>query len=290
MLRTLIVDDEAPARQRLRRLLDPLVEAGRLAVVGEAADGVEALATLEEEPVDLLFLDVQMPELGGFDVLDRLPPSNRPSVVFTTAHDQYALRAFEANAVDYLLKPIEAARLEEAVRRVEARRDGDGSGRHAMQERLAELLEYLDRQSFEAAPRATGASGGGPPGEGAGERPEYLRQLSVPGKDRLLVIPVEDLLAAEVHDGITRLYVLTQAPGAPPAVARHIVSYTLDALEQRLDPEAFMRVHRSALVQLRHIREMISWFSGRYKLVLTGGHEVVASRARSKELRDRLSL
>jgi two-component system LytT family response regulator len=277
MLRTLLADDEAPARQRLRRLLDPLVEAGRVSVVGEAADGVEALAVLEEEPVDLLFLDIQMPELDGFAVLDRLPPTNRPAVVFTTAYDQYALRAFDANAVDYLLKPIEEARLEEAVRRVEGRRDGDGAGRHAMQERLAELLEYLDRQSFEAAPLPDG-------------RHEYLRQLSVPGKDRLLVVPVEDLLAAEVQDGITRLFVLTNAPGTAPTATRHIVSYTLDALEQRLDPEAFMRVHRSALVQLRHIREMISWFSGRYKLVLTGGHEVVASRARSKELKDRLSL
>jgi two-component system LytT family response regulator len=277
MLRTLLVDDEAPARQRLGRLLEPLVEQGRVAVVGEAADGVEALHLLEEEPVDLLFLDIQMPELGGFDVLDRIPPHNRPAVVFTTAYDQYALRAFEANAVDYLLKPVEAARLEEAVRRVEARRDGDGGARHAMQERLAELLEYLDRQSFEATPR--------PP-----ERPEPIRQVSVPGKDRLLVIPVEDLLAAEVQDGITRLFVLTHPAGGPPTLARHIVSYTLDALEQRLDPDAFMRVHRSALVQLRHIREMIAWFSGRYKLVLTGGYEVVASRARSKELRDRLSL
>lgn len=284
MLRTLLVDDEAPARQRLRRLLEPFAEAGRVAVVGETADGVEALAFLEDEPVDLLFLDIQMPELDGFAVLDRLPPSNRPAVVFTTAYDQYALRAFDANAVDYLLKPIEEARLEEAVRRVEGRRDGGDGGRHAMQERLAELLEYLDRQSFESVPSPPQA------GSSTGERHEYLRQLSVPGKDRLVVIPVADLLAAEVHDGITRLYVLAQPPGAPPSATRHIVSYTLDALEQRLDPDAFMRVHRSALVQLRHIREMISWFSGRYKLVLTGGHEVVASRARSKDLKDRLSL
>ena len=277
MLRTLLVDDEAPARQRLRRLLDPLAEDGRVEVVGEAADGVDALEALADEAVDLLFLDIQMPGLDGFGVLDRLPPDDRPSVVFTTAYDQYALRAFEANAVDYLLKPIEAARLDEAVRRVEARRDGDDGERHRMQERLGELLEYLDRQSFEAAPRPDG-------------RQEPLRQLSVPGKDRLLVVPVEDILSAEVEDGITRLYVLTQPPGAPAAVARHIVSHTLDALEGRLDPEHFMRVHRSALVQVRHIREMISWFSGRYKLVLSGGHEVVASRSRSKELRDRLSL
>ncbi|MDX1418913.1 MAG: LytTR family DNA-binding domain-containing protein [Rubricoccaceae bacterium] len=282
MLRTLIVDDEAPARQRLRRLLDPFVEGGRLDVRGEATDGVEALDLLREEPVDLLFLDVKMPELGGFDVLDRLPPLNRPSVVFTTAYDQYALRAFEANAVDYLLKPIESDRLEEAVRRVEARRAGDGAGRQAMQERLAELLEYLDQQSF--------SDGAAPPRPDGVARVEYLRQLSVPGKDRLIVVNVDDLLAAEVQEGITRLFVLAQAPGTAPSVARHLVSYTLDALEHRLDPEAFMRVHRSSIVQLSHIREMISWFSGRYKLVLTGGHEVVASRARSKELKDRLSL
>lgn len=284
MLRTLIVDDEAPARQRLRRLLEPLAQRGRLDIVGEAVDGVEALSLLDEEPVDLLFLDVKMPELDGFDVLDRLPPENRPAVVFTTAYDQYALRAFEANAVDYLLKPIEDARLDEAVRRVEARQDGDGSGQHAMQERLAELLEYLDRQSFEAT------SAKPPSNKNAGEGADYLRQLSVPGKDRLIVVHAEDLLAAEVQEGITRLYVLRQSPGAPPTVDRHLVSYTLDALEQRLDPEAFMRVHRSSIVQLAHIREMISWFSGRYKLVLSGGHEVVASRARSKELKDRLSL
>ena len=99
-----------------------------------------------------------------------------------------------------------------------------------------------------------------------------------------------DLVAAEVQDGITRLFVRTQKPDGTSAIARYIVSYTLDTLESRLDPARFMRVHRSALVQLHHIREMVSWFSGRYKLILTAGHEVLASRARSKALRDRLSL
>lgn len=277
MLRILLVDDEAPARQRLRRLLDPLMEAGSLASVAEAADGVEALAYLEEEPIDLLFLDIQMPELDGFAVLDRLPPENRPAVVFTTAYDRYALRAFEANAVDYLLKPIDEARLSEAIRRVEERQNAGAAEQQATQDRLAELLEYLDQQSFAGALTPSDA-------------PDYLQQLSVPGKDRLLVFPVEQLLSAEVQDGITRLYVLNVPPGNPPSVARHIVSYTLDALEHRLDPAQFMRVHRSALVQVPQIREMVSWFSGRYKLVLAGGHEVVASRARSRELKDRLSL
>lgn len=269
MLRTLIVDDEAPARARLRRMLQPFEDAGRVAVVGEAADGVEALETLEETPTDLLLLDIQMPELSGFDVLDRLGPEDRPLVVFTTAFDEYALQAFEAAAVDYLLKPISEERLDAALARAERLR-GD---RAAHDDRLAQLLEYLDRPTAAPAPPAG----------------EPLRQLSVPVRDRLVVVPVEKLLSAEVQDGITRLYVLDQQDGRPHAT-RHLVSHTLDALEARLDPHAFMRVHRAALVHLDYIREMVPWFSGRYKLVLETGHEVIASRARSRELKDRLSL
>lgn len=274
MLNTLIVDDEAPARSRLARLLQPFVEDERVQIVGEAADGVEALEKLDDEDVDLLLLDIQMPGLSGFDVLDRLPPERRPVVVFTTAHDAYALRAFEASAVDYLLKPIREDRLAAAVERAEKLSDG---ARRAGDDRLGELLEYLDRQAVQQ-PKPD-------------EQADYLRQLSIPGSDRLTIVSVDHLLAAEVEEGITRLYVLGDAaPGRPPQVGRHIVSHTLDALERRLDPEHFMRVHRSSIVQLDHIREMIQWFSGRYKLVLTGGHEVIASRSRSKELRDRLSL
>ncbi len=278
MLRTLVVDDEAPARSRLTRLLEPFAEGGRIEVVGEAVDGVEALERLEAGGVDLVLLDIQMPGLDGFDVLDRLPPEGRPVVVFTTAHDEYALRAFEASAVDYLLKPIQQDRLALAIERAEKMADGDGAKRDG-EDRLADLLEYLDRQA------------GSPPAEKGGD---YLKQLSIPGSDRLMIVSTEQLLSAEVEDGITRLYVLqndeARPPGRPTQPSRHIVSHTLDALEQRLDPEHFIRVHRSAIVQLGHIREMIQWFSGRYKLVLTGGHEVIASRSRSRELRDRLSL
>jgi two-component system LytT family response regulator len=278
MLNILIVDDEAPARSRLTRLLQPFVEDDRVEIVGEATDGVEALERLEDEDVDLLLLDIQMPGLSGFDVLDRLPPEHRPIVVFTTAHDAYALRAFEASAVDYLLKPIREDRLAAAIERAEKLR---GTGRSASDDRLAELLEYLDRQAVSEPPQR--------------EKTDYLKQLSIPGNDRLTIVSVDQLLAAEIEEGITRLYVMhAPAVGAPtdrkPEIGRHIVSHTLDALEQRLDPADFMRVHRSSIVQLSHIREMIQWFSGRYKLVLTGGHEVIASRSRSKELRDRLSL
>lgn len=275
MLHMLIVDDEAPARDRLRRLLDSFADSGRLGPVAEARDGVEALDVLEREPVDLLFLDVRMPEMNGFDVLERLPPGNRPAVVFTTAYDEYALKAFEANAVDYLLKPIDMQRLRESVARVERQRGAEA--RRSREAHLAELLETLDRQALDPS-----VASETPPPEG------YLRRLSVESRDRLLVIGVDDFIAAEVQDGITNLFV--RASTADAELQRHIVPHSLDALEARLDPAQFMRVHRSALVQLSEIQEMISWFSGRYKLIMTGGHEVMASRSRSRELRDRLSL
>lgn len=262
MLRVLIADDEAPARSRLRRLLAPLEENGVIGPIDEAEDGVDALDQLSAGDHDLAFLDVRMPGLDGFDVLDRLAPDARPAIVFTTAYDEYAIRAFEANAVDYLLKPIEADRLGQAVERARHRAEDDA-------DRLGTLLEQLDA---DASPQREVSE-------------EPIRQLSIPARDRLLVVQAEEILAAEVNDGITNLFVREH-----DQLRRHIVPFTLDALESRLDPRDFMRVHRSAIVHVGRIREMIPWFSGRYKLVLEGGHEVVASRARSRELKDRLAL
>ena len=266
-LRVLIVDDEAPARSRLSRLLAPHVEAGRLKEPDEAADGVAAVERLSEASYDLVFLDVRMPEMDGFEVLDRTPPGHRPDVVFTTAYDEYALRAFEANATDYLLKPINADRLAESIERVASRRDQGEDP----EDRLAALLDTLDDAASAPVQRT-----GGP-----------IDRFTIQGRDRLLVIEAADVLSAEVHEGITNLYVLSSATHG---IDRHIVGFTLDAIEGRLDADTFMRVHRNALLNVRRVREMVSWFSGRYKVVLDGGHEVVASRARSRELRDRLAL
>lgn len=271
MLRTLIVDDEAPARARLRRMLKPYEESGKLSLAGEAGDGVEALEWLGQNHADLLLLDIQMPGLSGFDVLDRMPPGLRPAVVFVTAYDQYALQAFDAAAVDYLLKPVAEERLSAALDRV-GRMTGPGSD---IDERLGSLLEYLDRL---------------PSRNETGQREEPLRQLSIPVADRIAIVPVEQLIAAEIDEGLTRLFVLNNDDEHGRRLHRHTVSYPLDTLERRLDGDLFMRVHRSAIVQVTHIREMIPWFSGRFKLVLTGGHEVIASRARSKDLRERLVL
>ena len=276
MLRVLIVDDESPARKRLRKLLRPHLDAGRLEIVGEAADGPTALEKLAAEPVDLLFLDIHMPEMDGFEVLERIPPERHPVIVFTTAFDDYALRAFEANAVDYLLKPISRERLDDALARAErltpeTRQDND--------ERLSRLLDWVEAQAAPAQP----------PPDSTPRR--FLEQISIPYRDRILIVPVERLVSAEISEGITRLFVLAEDDSGPRTRLRqHVVNYTLEQLETSLDPDAYMRVHRSAIVRLQAIREMIPWFSGRYKLILEGDHEVIASRERSRLLKERLML
>lgn len=275
MLRVLIADDEEPARSRLRKLLQPLAETGHVQVVGEASDGIEVLQAVADQVIDLLLLDVQMPGLNGFEVLERIAPNRRPHVVFTTAYDSYALKAFEANAVDYLLKPVPAERLRESIERVERIR-GTVDTRQDADARMTRLLDWIDAQS-EAAPRS--------PAQG-----RFLKQISIGLRDRILVVPVSRLVCAEVIEGITRLFLLDEQQGPRPHLQTHVTSYTLDQLEENLDPAHFLRVHRSAIVQVEQIQEMIPWFSGRYKLLLTGGHEVIASRERSRVLRERLLL
>ncbi len=275
-LRALIVDDEPPARRRLRKLLVPLIEDDRIHVVGEAGDGLEALDVLKKEDVDLAFLDIQMPEMNGFELLEQLEPDERPIIIFTTAFDRYALRAFEASAVDYLLKPISGDRLTESVDRASHLHKGSAR-RTESDEKLEKLMAWID--SRERMPVRTRTE------------PEHVRQLSVPYRDRILLIPVDQVLSAEINEGITRVFAIEEeGPGPKPRLRQHVVNYTLDQLETMLPSDRFMRVHRSAIVQLDGIQELIPWFSGRYKLVLTGGHEVIASRERSKLLKDSLMI
>lgn len=271
MLTAYIVDDEHPARQRLRSLLAPLEEDDRLRILNEAEDGIELLDMYRDEPADVLFLDIQMPEIDGFDVLDRLEERRRPEVIFTTAYDEYALRAFDSNAVDYLLKPISKERLEQAVARVE-RITSRPDLQTVSQERLSKLLHWVDAQQ----------DGGGL---------SSPRQLTVSHGDRIRVIRVDQIVSIEIHEGITRIYTIeSDSSTGRTSLRQHPADYTLDHLEETLDASSFMRVHRSAIVQLSYVRELVPWFSGRYKLLMEHDHEVVASRERSRLLRDRLSI
>ena len=277
MLRVFIVDDEDPARKRLVKMLKPYEQEDRIKIVGQARDGVETLDFFKENEADLLLLDIRMPEIDGFGVLERLPVENRPIVIFTTAYDEYALKAFDANATDYLLKPIAKGRLQKAIEKGEHLFRASTHARQMNEERLGKLLDWLEDQEATAKPQSNTAS------------QEFMSQISIPYRDRILVVPVEHLVSAEILEGITRLCILVdQQDQKKERIRQHIVNYTLEQLEDYLDPGHFMRVHRSAIVCTDHIREMIPWFSGRYKLILSGNHEVISSRERSKLLKERL--
>jgi len=248
-IRTLVVDDEQLARDRLRRFL---AELGDVDVIGDAANGVEAVQLIAERRPDLVFLDVQMPGMDGFEVLKALgtPP---PHVVFATAHDEYAIRAFEVQAVDYLLKPFARARVHEAVARVRARR---AAAQPATD--LDAVLRRLEER-----------------------RRIQVTQVPVHSGRRILVLPVNDILWFGVEQRL--VYAHTAERG-------FMTNYTLRELEERLEPETFFRAHKSSLVNLEHLKEIQPWFGGRYKLVMRdqGRSEVALSRVQARTLRARL--
>lgn len=252
-LRVVIADDEPLVRERLRALI---AGRGDCTLVAECADGAEAVAVIERERPDLALLDVQMPELDGFEVLDALAEAVRPAVIFVTAYDEYAVRAFEVNAVDYLLKPLEASRFNAAIERVVggerdagrgARADGDAG--------LRALLEDLRRTRG------------------------YAARLVVRDGHRVIFVPVADIDWIDASGNYARLHAGGRA---------HLLRETLKSLEARLDAECFVRVHRSAIVNIERIVAMEPYFHGEYVLTLRDGTKVTSSRTCSARLRELL--
>jgi two-component system LytT family response regulator len=246
-LRVLIVDDERPARQKLRRFVsaDPDVEA-----VFEAADGLRALELIRSESPDIVLLDVAMPGVDGFGVVEALDPAERPHVVFVTAYDQYAVRAFDAHAVDYVLKPFDAERFGRALGRAKAAAAGrqDREERQRLERALAEVRR---------------------------ERPQRLERLLVESNGLAMLLAVGQVERIEA----AKNYVTVHAGGE-----RYRVRTTLDRLEERLDPRAFVRVHRSTIVRVDRVAELQPWSHGDYVVILQGGARVRLSR----RYRDRL--
>jgi two-component system LytT family response regulator len=242
-MRTLIVDDEAPARERLKRLLAD-IEGVELS--GEAEGGVQAVEMIERERPDLVLLDIQMPGLDGFGVIEAL--EDPPLVIFVTAYDEYAIRAFEVNALDYLLKPLSRERLEKAVRRA--------------QEALTEEQDFAMRL--------------GPLLESLATQGRYLTRLAVRDRDRIRVLDVDEMDWIGVEGEQVMVHVGDRA---------YPIRRTLTELEARLDPTTFFRAHRAAIVNLSRVKEVIPWFKGSHKLRLTTGAEVELSRARARALR-----
>lgn len=235
-LRTIVVDDEAPARDLLRSMLRAWPQCE---IVGEAGDGESAVTMIQDLSPDLLFLDVQMPRLDGFDVVATLAPDTAPVIVFVTAFDQYALKAFEVSACDYLLKPFDEVRLSATVRRLldrHAQADRDIS---AMMGRVRTLLaELQDRR----------------------------RPIVVKVEGRHVFLDPDEIDWVEADDKELRLHV-------GKSVLR--VRESMSSLERRLPPQRFLRVHRSTVVNRSRVREMQAWFQGEYLLILKDGTRVV---------------
>ncbi|HEY6333683.1 MAG TPA: response regulator [Blastocatellia bacterium] len=252
MIRTLIVDDEPMARKRLRRMLGVFPD---LSIVDEASNGPDAVAAIESVKPDLLFLDIQMPDLDGFGVLRMIDKQNLPLTVFVTAHDEYAIDAFEVNAIDYLLKPIRRARLDQAIEKVTEKL----GARAKSTESLSKFLV-----SDAALPRT------------------YIQRLPVRVQGRVLILAADEITSFRVDRG---LVFVTAAAG------EFWTKYTsFGPLEGQLDPQIFLRVHRQSIVNLNKIREVKSFDNNTASLVLSCGREVQVSRAQMKQVREALGL
>ncbi|HEU4883305.1 MAG TPA: LytTR family DNA-binding domain-containing protein [Longimicrobium sp.] len=241
--RVLIADDEPPARAKLRRLLDADPESS---VAGEAASGTEAVEMIERLRPDLVFLDIQMPGADGFGVLQAVDPAALPHVVFVTAYDEHALRAFEVHAVDYLLKPFDADRFRTALARAKERvRARPSAGEDGLDARIRRVLA-------EARPA-----------------PAYLERVLVRTGTCAVFLRTDEVDWLEAEENYVRLHAGTES---------YLVRGTLAGLEERLDPARFIRVHRSHIVNLASIRELHPWSHGDWMIVLRDGRELMLSR------------
>jgi two-component system, LytTR family, response regulator LytT len=253
-LRAVVVDDEPLAREEICYLLD---EMGGVAVVAQAGNGPDAVEAVNEHEPDLVFLDVQMPGLTGFEVAKRLVAAGPPvAIVFVTAYDQHAIEAFEVNAVDYLLKPVDSGRLETAVQRVRQRR----SPVRPLTDQLERIVQLVE------------------------ERQGRREQVAVKIGERYLLVQADDIIFASMVDESINI-VTSQISGSGNF-------RTLDELQARLDPARFWRVHRSHLVNINKVKEIVPWFSRNYILRMKDAKatEIPVSRSQTRRLRDYLKL
>jgi two-component system LytT family response regulator len=243
----LIVDDEPLARRSIRKHLKTFPE---FEVAGECGDGESAVAAIREQKPDLVFLDIQLPEFDGFDVIRAVGKHEMPVTIFVTAYDRYALQAFEAHALDYLLKPFSEDRFRDSLFR--ARRTLELGKQQAPNHQLSRLLEEINKKK------------------------DYLERIPVPAKGRFLFLNVRDLDWIEAEGNYLRLH---------HNGVSHLIRANMSDMEAKLDPDKFMRIHRSTIVNLQRIREVQPWFHGHHRVVLNNGQELKLSRHQKDKLR-----
>jgi|SRR5882724_2566284 len=239
-IRSVIVDDEPPARSRIRRLLerDPTID-----IIAECGDGRSAVDVIRGQRPDLVFLDVEMPEMDGLEVVRQVGVEDMPVTIFATAHEHYAIRAFEVHALDYLLKPFNRARFAAALIRAKQ-----------------QLAGNLNREAMRAVLAMVGGS--------AAQNP-YCERLPVAQQGRIVFVNTAEIDCIEANGNYVRVHAGT---------SQYELRETLAGIEQKLNPREFVRIHRSTIVNLRSVKEVHSWFHGHHLVILKGGKEVRMSR------------
>jgi two-component system response regulator LytT len=257
-LRALVVDDEQLAREELSYLL---AQIGGVSVVGEATNGIEAIGLIEDLSPDVVFLDVQMPGMNGFEIARQaIGRQSTAEIVFVTAYDQYAIEGFQVNAVDYLLKPVDAHRLEQALQRTRRRLQSDRPPQALANGELERIVKLVT------------------------ERQSRRERLAVKVGERFMLVDADDLIFASLADDV-----ITVVTASLTGTSNY---RTLDELQAHLDPGVFWRVHRSYLVNINKIKEIVPWFSRNYILKMNDGKtsEIPVSRSQTKRLREYLRL
>jgi two-component system LytT family response regulator len=249
-IQALIVDDEPLARERIRDMLETDSE---VEIVGECASGQEAIEAIRQNSPDLIFLDVEMPGKDGFAMLEELEPGRIPAIIFVTAYDQYAVRAFEVYALDYLLKPFDQERFEKALSRAKAHVQNEKS--ENITERILSALEEIKA------------------------RPVHLERLVIKMNGHVFFLKTEEIDWLEAEGNYVRLHAGKES---------YLLRDTISALESQLDPRRFVRVHRSAIVNIDRIQELQPWFHGEYRIILREGVQLTLSRSYREKLHELL--
>ncbi|MBP7778259.1 MAG: response regulator transcription factor [Acidobacteria bacterium] len=246
----MVVDDEAMARERVVSMLRQEQD---IELIGECSDGQQAVSAINTQHPDLVFLDVQMPACDGFGVIQQVGPERMPAVVFVTAYDEYALRAFEVHAIDYLLKPFGRERFQQTLQHARA---------HVERRRAGDLGKRLMALVHDVKPE-----------------PQKLDRLVVKSGGRVFFLRTEDIVWIEAAGNYVRLHLGDDS---------HLFRETMNGVEARLDPRRFVRIHRSRIVNSDRIKELQPWFNGEYVVVLQNGTRLTLSRGYREKLQERL--